>query len=659
MIDSAGKIKKPRYSSLRSLLIGWFLIFSIVPLLFVAWYSLIKFEKAIDNELALRLRGNGREIEVIIADYFLNLNQTQDALIRNPHLLYNLSIGDTKSIQDMSLDWIKNGVATTLSIYDRNGQLLTTTFKDEKSLIKSSSQSSEKVLLNKKYLQHLIDKKDLGLVDYLEPGKVSLILFAKVVSNNQKTIGYIEQVVELKDFFLNKIKLKLKLDAFFVKEDGEVIVSTKNEFKTVAKDFLKKIIFNSELDKFFEFVTLNQPYGFILYPLNWDKSRFYIAIGVSKKESQAVLKNINLAFLSVIAVVFLLLVLTILITTKWFLRPINELIIGLRAFEKTESLVQLSLKNKTEIGLLTSAFNDMSLKIFQTRNDLKKKIKELELANNEIKEAQTKLVHSAKMTSLGQLVAGVAHELNNPIGFIYSNTSHLKEYTEKLFELIDNIEKNPSEIAKFKMNLDYDYIKTDLPQLIKSCQDGAQRTRDIVLGLRNFSRLEEAQLKEIDLRESLDTTLDLLKGEIKNKIVIHKNYEMIPKIICYASQINQVLMNILSNAIQAIQNSGQIWISTLPIKASSNQIGKVQISIQDSGAGMSPEVLEKIFEPFFTTKDVGRGTGLGLSISYGIIQNHGGEIQVKSELNVGTEFIIIIPISQENSKKTFQEIAKI
>ena len=152
------------------------------------------------------------------------------------------------------------------------------------------------------------------------------------------------------------------------------------------------------------------------------------------------------------------------------------------------------------------------------------------------------------------------------------------------------------------------------------------------------------------MRESLDTTLDLLKGEIKNRIQIHRQYEPIPNVTCYASQINQVLMNILSNAVQAIQGPGQIWISTLPIKASADQIGRVQISVQDSGVGMSSAVLEKIFEPFFTTKGVGQGTGLGLSISYGIIQNHGGEIQVRSENGVGTEFIIIIPISQHKNK---------
>lgn len=162
--------------------------------------------------------------------------------------------------------------------------------------------------------------------------------------------------------------------------------------------------------------------------------------------------------------------------------------------------------------------------------------------------------------------------------------------------------------------------------------------------MRNFSRLEEAQLKEINLSQALDTTLELLHGEIKNRLQIHKNYEPIPNILCYASQINQVFMNILSNAVQAIQGAGQIWLTILPMKASANYPGRVQISIQDNGVGMDAITLEKIFEPFFTTKSVGQGTGLGLSISYGIIQNHGGEIQVRSQKGVGTEFVIIIPL---------------
>jgi len=572
------------------------------------------------------------------------LSANQENYIKNPHLIYNMSVGDGASIKEMSLSWINSDIATSLAFYDREGKLLSSVFKDDKGVVRTF-ESNGKILLNEKYLSHLKTKSNLGLADYPNSNKISLILFSKVLSASGKIVGYSEQIIDLKEAFLNKVKSRLKLEAFLVRDTGQVLSSTQKEFKTISKDFLRQYLQTPDSDKFFEVLTEQQPYGFILYPINWDKSRFYIALGTTKIEAKSVLKNVNIAFLSVIALVVVFLIITIFISTDWFLKPINELIQGLKSFERTDSLVQLPVKNNTEIGQLTVAFNEMSLKIFQTRGDLRKKLKELELTNSELKEAQTKLVHSAKMTSLGQLVAGVAHELNNPIGFIYSNIAHLTEYSEKLFQLIDGIEKNPEKAAKLKKELDFEFIKIDLPRLIKSCQDGAQRTKDIVLGLRNFSRLEEAQLKEIDLRESLDTTLELLQGEIKNRIQIHKQYEPIPKVFCYASQINQVIMNILSNAVQAIPGTGEIWISTLPIKASNNQVGRVQISVQDSGAGMSPDVLEKIFEPFFTTKGVGQGTGLGLSISYGIIQNHGGEIQVRSQKGIGTEFVLIIPVS--------------
>jgi two-component system, NtrC family, sensor kinase len=305
--------------------------------------------------------------------------------------------------------------------------------------------------------------------------------------------------------------------------------------------------------------------------------------------------------------------------------------------------VEIPIKSDTEIGLLTESFNQMSRKITQARDELKKKIKELEGANQELMETQSQLVHSSKMVSLGQLVAGVAHELNNPIGFIYSNMTHLRTYTDKLIALADTAQKHPEKIEEKINEVDLEYIREDLPKLISSCEDGARRTRDIVLGLRNFSRLEEAKLKEIDIGESIDNTLNLLSGEIKNRIQVMKDYGSLPPVNCFASQINQVFMNILSNAIQAIEGKGNIWITAKKVKATGGD-DFVHISFQDSGKGMTTQVMEKIFDPFFSTKGVGQGTGLGLSISYGILQTHGGDIQVKSQIGIGTEFIVKIPV---------------
>jgi two-component system NtrC family sensor kinase len=281
----------------------------------------------------------------------------------------------------------------------------------------------------------------------------------------------------------------------------------------------------------------------------------------------------------------------------------------------------------------------MSEKIYQTQKELKGKITELEVANLEIKETQAKLVHTGKMASLGQLVAGVAHELNNPIGFIYSNMTHLREYSEKLVQLVGVAEAQPTKLPAAKKEADFDYIVQDLPRLITSCEDGARRTRDIVLGLRNFSRLEEAALKEVDVEEGLQNTLRLLSGELKNRIEVVEEYGGVPFVTCYPSQLNQVFMNILSNAAQAIDGSGTIFIRT-----KMKNPDTVQIEIEDTGKGMDEETRGKIFDPFFTTKSLGTGTGLGLSISYGVIEKHKGEILVDSEPGRGTKFTLLLPV---------------
>lgn len=634
--------KKNKYRSIRTVLILWFLIFSIVPLIFMAWYFLFKFEKVLENEVTQRLKNNGREVETIVSDYYNELFETRDSLDSEADFIQAIRDRNVDSLKTISSRWLQKSSAQSVSFYTKEGELVFNASEDGLKDLKYSNLGGKKVLLNERYLKNLENKNEIAFIDQSKD-KLTLILFSRISlleDNKSRLIGYIEQSLDLGSEFTQKIKQKLKIENFLMTDNYKII--------STSKDILGKINLQSKnLDTYFSFDLANVKYGFIFYSITWGKSKFYLGLGTVRTDSEALVRNMRIAFLSVISVVIVLLLLTIFVTTSWFLKPVNRLISGLRAFDSSQKILQLPINNRTEIGLLTQAFNEMSYKIFQTRSDLKKKISELEIANAELKDAQTKLVHSAKMTSLGQLVAGVAHELNNPIGFIFSNTVHLKDYSEKLFELIDSVELNPEIIKIKKIEIEYDYIKQDLPRLIKSCQDGAQRTRDIVLGLRNFSRLEEAQLKEIDLRDSLNTTLELLSGEIKNRIQVHFQVDYLPKVYCYASQINQVFMNILSNAVQAIQGSGQLWISGHSLKVAAGQEPSVQITIQDSGIGMSQDVVEKIFEPFFTTKGVGQGTGLGLSISYGIIHNHGGEIQVRSQKGVGTEFTIILPVKSK------------
>lgn len=634
--------RKPK-RSLRTILIIWFLLLSILPLAFVTGYSMVKFEKAIDREMLQRLSGNANEIELIFGDYISLLKQRRDRYFDDPQLSYHLLFSEEQDLISLGNSWLKQDPATSFAFFNRQGRLIVTVYEDQRGQIRNRIPSKNAVFLAERYMQHLEKQGELALIETTDSKKVSLILVSRVINQKKRIVGYIEQNIDLGPSFLRRLRDRMKLELMFVKDSGQPILSTNSSLLTVQKDFLRQVI-TQKNDLFFDVNIKDSPYGLYFYPLQWGESKLWVALGASKSETKAVIRTVNVAFVTVIGTVIIFLVIISFVISSWILKPMNELVEALQSFESQEQAITIPVKNETEIGLLTESFNQMFKKIWQARADLRKKVFELQNTNRELKDTQTRLVHSAKMVSLGQLVAGVAHELNNPIGFIYSNMTHMREYSEKLIKLINIAEKNPQKLAEAKEEFDFDYIVQDLPKLISSCEDGARRTKDIVLGLRNFSRLEEAKLNEIDVVKSLETTLDLLQGEIKGRIQLFKNYEPVPNIFGYASQINQVFMNILSNAVQSIEGQGQIWISTLPIKDLRYKEGKVQISIQDSGKGMSQEVMEKIFDPFFTTKGVGQGTGLGLSISYGIIENHGGEIQVRSEEGVGTEFIIILPV---------------
>lgn len=623
-------------------MILWFLLFSIVPITFISIYSVSRFKKAIDNELSLRLSGNGREINSMILDLRTKLQQKRERQSKDPNFLFHLSVEDGATLKGILAQQLQQDILSTVTVFNREGQLLASVFKNEQGLTKSYIPGKSAVFLSAKYIGQLKSNNEIGIVESVNNIGINLIVISKIVSTNDKIIGYLEQALRIDREFLEKTKSRLNLEMILFNESGSFAGGSHPDLYLYKKDFFRDY-FKPNSTSFFDLSLRANPYGFFVQPIKWDTSVFYIGLGASKGDIKEVLKNVNLAFASVVGTVIVLLIITSLFITNIFLKPLYDLVDGLQSFESQEQAATIPVKSDTEVGLLTESFNEMSKKIWTARGDLRKKIAELEQANKELKDTQAKLVHSAKMVSLGQLVAGVAHELNNPIGFIYSNITHLDNYSKRLIKLVEIAEGKPQDLTKMKEELEFNYIVKDMPKLIASCQDGARRTKEIVIGLRNFSRLEAVKLQEVDIHQCLDTTLNLLQGEIKNRIIVHKNYEPIPTIHCYISQINQVLMNILSNALQAIEGDGNIWITTTPEKNHPDKMGRLKISIQDSGKGMSPETLEKVFDPFFTTKGVGLGTGLGLSISYGIIQNHGGEILVRSELGVGTEFTIVLP----------------
>jgi two-component system, NtrC family, sensor kinase len=278
---------------------------------------------------------------------------------------------------------------------------------------------------------------------------------------------------------------------------------------------------------------------------------------------------------------------------------------------------------------------------------------ELNQAFTDLKRTQTQLVQAEKMSSLGQLVAGIAHEINNPVNFIHGNLSHVQDYAHNLLGLMQLYQTqypNPAPIIQTEIEaIDLEFIQTDFPKILDSLKMGTDRIRQIVLSLRNFSRMDEAEFKPVDIHEGIDSTLLILQHRLdarrgSESIQVIRDYGDLPLVECYPGQLNQAFMNILANAIDALEevreNPGQITIQTFLV-----DLEWVKIVISDNGTGMSEPVLRRIFDPFFTTKSVGKGTGMGMSISYQIItEKHKGKLDCFSVLGQGTEFVIQIPI---------------
>ena len=293
---------------------------------------------------------------------------------------------------------------------------------------------------------------------------------------------------------------------------------------------------------------------------------------------------------------------------------------------------------------------------------------ELKAALQQVQQSQIQLVQSEKMAMLGQLVAGVAHEINNPVNFIHGNLTHVQAYTEDILSFVHLYRQHSAnsapELQNAAANLDLEFIQEDLPKTLASMRIGTQRIRQIVLSLRNFSRMDEAEFKAVSIHEGIDSTLMILQHRLTARpecpaIAVIQNYANLPLVECYPGSLNQVLMNLLANAIDALEeanakrtfqeikdNPSQITIRTYMVDRQ-----WVEIAISDNGPGIPEKVKERIFVPFFTTKPIGKGTGMGLSISHQIIvEKHGGKLECVSNPNQGTQFVIQIPIQQQASR---------
>jgi signal transduction histidine kinase len=351
------------------------------------------------------------------------------------------------------------------------------------------------------------------------------------------------------------------------------------------------------------------------------------------------------------------------ITSRAIAHPIETVTHVASAIVKESNLeIRTPVTSNDEVGSLATSLNQLVQWVDDSTQDLElarqtleqrveERTQELTQALRELQQTQAQLIQQEKMSSLGQMVAGIAHEINNPINFIYGNLDYAKRSINDLLILLELYRQEYPQpngaIQEQSEAMDLDFLIADMPKMLSSLKSGAERIQEVVLSLRNFCRLDEAQLKRADIHEGLENTLLLVGHRIQPNINLVKKYSQLPRIDCYPAQLNQAFINIISNAIDALEEVQGKAIPTIVIRSETIDNRWIRVSVWNNGAAIPEEVKERIFDPFFTTKSVGKGTGMGLAICYQIVKKHQGKIEVTSEPEKGTEFAITLPIQTE------------
>lgn len=640
------KMKTER-RSLKTQLALYFIPATLVPVIGLSYYATRVFENNIRSSLSKQAK---TESELILGQ----LNTIEKTVVSqlkkiaiSETLIRALAQNNPKSVEKS----LSSGSALgSLRVYSPEGDFIAEEKKGDfpRPRIHYVPRESVKRLKSQGVTtERFLNDDGLGL----------LFLSRTLIQDKERLYGILEHEYTFGSAQLSEIHQKRQIEALFLKRDFSTVISSMALGQKTLRELTQSISQVSSKEQGYQALWVGESrYAAFLFDLSDSVARkktwAYLGVFLPLNATDETTRKLQLNIIYITAFLAFGFGYLIFIFSNQIVKPVELLVAAMKRV-KMGNLEELPPSDSSvELDYLIQAFNDMIRNVSVARRALESKIQELREANIEIRNTQATLIQSAKMISLGQIVAGVAHELNNPVAFIYSNMHHLSSYIEKISQMMAEYQKTRallpsdrrSELERLEKELEIDFILQDMSELTKSCLDGANRTKEIVLGLRTFSRMEESTFRPWDLHEGIQSTLKLLNAELKNRILVHQEFAEIPKVECNPSQINQVFMNLLANSAQAIVGRGEIWVRTFTKEES------VVIEIEDSGPGMDSETLSHIFVPFFTTKEVGKGTGLGLSIAYGLVQKHHGLIEVESELGRGTLFRVILPLVQPKNR---------